>query len=55
MRRVTIFISLLLFAVATKAQTVEDIVEAYRQGLIGANKKYGQDGLIKLILKILKK
>ena len=34
MRRVTIFISLLLFAVATKAQTVEDIVEAYRQGLL---------------------
>lgn len=34
MRRVTIFISLLLLAVATKAQTVEDIVEAYRQGLL---------------------
>ncbi len=33
----------------------ENQVEAYRQGLIGANKKYGQDGLIKLILKILKK
>lgn len=33
----------------------ENLAETYRQGLIGANKKYGQDGLIKLILKILKK